>query len=143
MTTGQPYVFTNDDPLNKTDPLGLCWFACGVWHDITKTADDTGHYVDEHRTLIVGIVAAGTCVAFSLGVCAAAVGAAFVARAQYRIERQGFSNSLGSNFSDLVITAGTFGLVRWPLAEADIKSFSGAQQILIKGLTGVPLRGSP
>jgi RHS repeat-associated protein len=23
-TTGQPYVFTNDDPLNATDPLGLC-----------------------------------------------------------------------------------------------------------------------
>ncbi|MGH9019569.1 MAG: RHS repeat-associated core domain-containing protein [Acidimicrobiales bacterium] len=34
--TGQPYVFTNDNPLNATDPLGLSEFIIGndsVWED--------------------------------------------------------------------------------------------------------------
>jgi len=28
--TGQPYVFTNDNPLNSTDPLGLVWWQEGI-----------------------------------------------------------------------------------------------------------------
>jgi len=28
-STGQPYAFTGDDPLNATDPLGLRWFYVG------------------------------------------------------------------------------------------------------------------
>lgn len=38
--TGQPYIFTNDDPLNTEDPLGLCWpkWACGIEKTITSAA---------------------------------------------------------------------------------------------------------
>jgi hypothetical protein len=34
-TTDQPYVFTNDDPLNGEDPLGDSW-----WNPFTWTAKD-------------------------------------------------------------------------------------------------------
>jgi RHS repeat-associated protein len=35
-TTDQPYVFTDDDPLNAEDPLGLCWI-CGVFSSAVRT----------------------------------------------------------------------------------------------------------
>ena len=46
-TTDQPYVFTNDDPLNAEDPLGNCGgplgWVCSSWdhvrHGIASTAD--------------------------------------------------------------------------------------------------------
>jgi len=36
QTTGQPYVFTNDNPLNATDPLG----QCGGWFHVICSASD-------------------------------------------------------------------------------------------------------
>jgi guanyl-specific ribonuclease Sa len=35
--TGQPYAFTSDDPLNGTDPLGLCWLPGSVCNAIGDT----------------------------------------------------------------------------------------------------------
>jgi RHS repeat-associated protein len=34
--TDQPYVFTNDDPLNSTDPFGLCVFCVSTLKKIAK-----------------------------------------------------------------------------------------------------------
>jgi len=38
--TGTPYAFTDGDPVNGTDPLGLCWpsWACGVEHFVSRNA---------------------------------------------------------------------------------------------------------
>jgi RHS repeat-associated protein len=53
--TGQPYAFTGDDPLNATDPLGLCWspIGCGTLkratHDVRKVAHKAVHVADDVR----------------------------------------------------------------------------------------------
>jgi hypothetical protein len=46
-STDQPYVFTNDDPLNAEDPLGLCFVVCwsSVGHGIASGFDATRHFV--------------------------------------------------------------------------------------------------
>jgi hypothetical protein len=46
--TGQPYAYTGDNPVNGTDPLGLCWpsWACGVEHAIGRGYTNTVHAFD-------------------------------------------------------------------------------------------------
>ena len=67
--TGQPYVFVNDNPLNTTDPLGQCWFACGVWHNVTSAADHVGNFVKRYRSAIIlaGVTILAGSVTFGLG----------------------------------------------------------------------------
>ena len=49
--TDQPYVFTNDDPLNAEDPLGLlCLWGC-ITHGIATGFDDTRHFVATHKVI--------------------------------------------------------------------------------------------
>lgn len=61
--TNQPYVFTNDDPLNSTDPLGQCggWFGF-----VCKAFDATRH----------GIAANSGNIGIGLGIAAAIAAAA-------------------------------------------------------------------
>jgi RHS repeat-associated protein len=136
--TNQPYVFVNDNPLNSTDPLGLWpnWLA--ITSAIAAPITHIVSFAWQHRTTIAGALAAATCVALSVGACAFAVVVALVVRVQYRVEKQGSANSLGSNISDAVITAGTFGPVRLPLAQADLGSFSVGQQVMVRAVTGAP-----
>ena len=51
-TTGQPYAFTGDDPLNSTDPLGLKRFAIQQYaRGYAKTVDITPKqkkYIQKH-----------------------------------------------------------------------------------------------
>ncbi|CCB71872.1 RHS repeat-associated core domain-containing protein [Streptantibioticus cattleyicolor] len=54
--TGQPYAYTDDNPLNLTDVTGLCWsgfgWACSAAKAVgsaVKTADD---WVDAHQTAL-------------------------------------------------------------------------------------------
>ncbi len=60
--TGQPYAFTGDDPLNATDPLGLCWspVGCGLLkratkdlrsarHKVAHAADKVRHFAAAHK----------------------------------------------------------------------------------------------
>ena len=47
--TGSPYGYTNGDPLNGTDPLGL-W----GWHNITKFVRDHGTQVAVGAVAVVG-----------------------------------------------------------------------------------------
>ena len=43
--TGQPYAYVADDPVNNTDPLGLCWpsWACPIENAITGAAKEGAH----------------------------------------------------------------------------------------------------
>ena len=118
--TGQPYVFTNDSPLNATDPLGQCWFACGVWHDVTKAAKDVGHFVNKYKVAIaltavtaVALVATGG-VAGALVVEGASAWGTLTATAEVAetgTEASGFGELLGtgieklSAITDLGVTA--------------------------------------
>jgi RHS repeat-associated protein len=56
--TNQPYVFTNDDPLNGTDPLGFCWPSslCKAFDKVTHVADDSRHDVAGAADAVGGFV---------------------------------------------------------------------------------------
>jgi hypothetical protein len=68
--TDQPYVFTNDDPLNAEDPLGLCWpsFACGVEHAVGSA----GSWVAHHPLQVLAAVAVVAGIASGVGIFVAA-----------------------------------------------------------------------
>ena len=53
--TDQPYVFTNDDPLNAEDPLGLCFVICSIAHAVASGFDATRHFVAAHKVLIAQV----------------------------------------------------------------------------------------
>jgi RHS repeat-associated protein len=80
--TGQPYVFTNDDPLNAEDPLGDCWGWCtftDAAHAVTKAVSSAGDLVYKYRvTIILGVVTVAA-VAATGGIGIALVGEEAVA----------------------------------------------------------------
>jgi RHS repeat-associated protein len=71
--TQAPYSYTNDDPVNETDPLGL--WGWNPVSDVTQAAKDTGHFVAQHKKGIE--IGAG----IALGVAAAATGVGAVIEA--------------------------------------------------------------
>ena len=59
--TDQPYVFTNDDPLNSTDPLGL--WSWNPISDIKQAGKDVGHFVATHKVadgIVLGVLSVAT-----------------------------------------------------------------------------------
>ena len=68
--TDQPYVFTNDDPLNAEDPSGDCWGWCTFTeaaHVVTHVADNVGDFVNKYKGAITLVVVSGVLVAVTLG----------------------------------------------------------------------------
>jgi RHS repeat-associated protein len=57
--TGQPYSFTGDNPLNATDPLGLCvkgfGFFCRLGHNLVHYADNGRRLVAKHKKQIITV----------------------------------------------------------------------------------------
>ncbi|MHB8379748.1 MAG: RHS repeat-associated core domain-containing protein [Acidimicrobiales bacterium] len=77
-TTNQPYVFTNDNPLNATDPLG----QCGGWfHVICSATDGVGHFVLKHSTGILQTVEISGALACAFASAGTAADVCFVAAA--------------------------------------------------------------
>jgi RHS repeat-associated protein len=134
-TTDQPYLFTNDDPLNAEDPLGLQGSA-GVQAEteydesVAKKCDghpdangcrginvvsDVAKAVTTHIGDIVTGIAIGTCIAASAGICAGVTVAAFAARVTQRAE-EGVPINSSSTYLDAGITLASFGLVQVPSA---------------------------
>jgi len=74
--TDQPYVFTNDDPLNMEDPLGLC-----SWYDVVCGVTSAGKWAVHHPWqavgLVVGVIAAGTGVGAVIEITAGATALGF------------------------------------------------------------------
>ena len=85
QTTGQPYVFVNDNPLNAEDPLGLCTFTqClkDIGHDAAKIGRAVGEGTLALATLVDGGsgsgMTAGVCVTAALGYGSGLMATAFV-----------------------------------------------------------------
>ncbi len=55
-STGTPYAYTGDNPLNYTDLLGLCG---GFFHDLCSVADSTGNFVTHNLTADSTIITVG------------------------------------------------------------------------------------
>jgi RHS repeat-associated protein len=59
--TGQPYAYTNDNPVNDTDPLGL--WGWNPISDVVQAAKDSGHFVATHKVvtgIALGVVGVAT-----------------------------------------------------------------------------------
>ena len=55
--TGQPYAYTDDDPVNWLDPLGLSWYdpswAHKAIHRFARGAAKVGHFVSTHKQAVI------------------------------------------------------------------------------------------
>jgi RHS repeat-associated protein len=84
--TGQPYAYTDDDPVNAIDPdgldCGLFSVVCGAYDatagGVKTAAADTGHFVAEHHQVIEqvatvagAIIGMAACDAATAGACSA------------------------------------------------------------------------
>jgi hypothetical protein len=125
QTTDEPYVFTNDDPLNVEDPLGLsgyvgvptrCTKNCGgdVVKAVVSTAAKTAEAIVKHPGDVVTVIAIATCIAGSAGLCAGLTVVALGARVAQRSE-EGVPLNSPSNYLDASITAASFGLLSGPV----------------------------
>ena len=56
--TRQPYSYVSGNPLNRSDPDGLCWpdWACGAENAIAGAVTSTATWVEEHPTQTAAIV---------------------------------------------------------------------------------------
>ena len=77
-TTGTPYAYAGNDPVNGADPSGLChgFFGC-----IGSGLHAVAHFVGRHWrgivqgvAVVAGAVAAAGCIAATAGVCAGVLG---------------------------------------------------------------------
>jgi hypothetical protein len=58
-TTDQPYVFTNDDPLNASDPLGL--WGWNPISDVVEAREDVGGFIVNEVTDSVDFIQQNGC----------------------------------------------------------------------------------
>jgi hypothetical protein len=78
IETGQPFSYSNDDPVNATDPLGLGW-GWNPISDITEVSHDavtevTSHWRGLAKIGLAAVVVVGgsACVLATAGICGAA-----------------------------------------------------------------------
>ncbi len=76
-TTGTPYAYAGNDPMNWVDPSGLCWpsWACGVEHFIGKHWRGIAQVAIASTAVVVSVASLGSLSGPSLALAAAAVGA--------------------------------------------------------------------
>jgi hypothetical protein len=135
--TEQAYLYAGDDPVDWTDPMGMCgdgWWEVwcpleAAWDWVTAAivgvpaaleslggwtkgeASDLTRWLLHNRGLVVSLGAVAACLAPVVGLigCGIATAFAFGVRAQQR-GRSGFE----ADAVDLLVTAGSFGLVNIP-----------------------------
>jgi len=117
QSTDQAYVFTNDNPLNGTDPLGLfciglCTFTDAA-HAVVKVVNKVSTFAKQHVGDIVTGVAILACVGTFGTVCAVATAVAVAARVYQRHE-EGTPYLSTSNILDAGITLVSGGLLGGP-----------------------------
>jgi hypothetical protein len=162
-TTDQPYVFTNDDPLNTTDPLGMEALKSVVDQDDAAAkrckdnpkADgcrgndvvgDVGSFVKNN----IGTISSGVAVAglFIPGVDIADVAIFAGVGVASRVTQRSLddhssplsSKNLGANLLDLGVSSIGLGLVSVPglAGEGVLSSMSPASAALLKARLGIP-----
>ena len=75
--TNQPYVFTNDNPLNATDPLGLC--LLGLCHLVNAVKDVGKVVVKGAKGALNNSIVRGVLIGVAIGtICSTGIGCALV-----------------------------------------------------------------
>jgi hypothetical protein len=173
--TGERFGYADNDPINGTDPLGLCGFLgdgpctpSGIAKEATNdtisvatggradcvryatcsgstanayySAGDVVDYTIRNRGTIATVGATAWCLIPGLGwaSCPAAQSAAYIVRAEQRIDRQGFSNSLGENLSDLGMSAMSLGVGSLPEGLAGFSGMSAGIESFARFLLSGP-----
>ena len=117
QSTDQAYVFTNDNPLNGTDPLGLFCIGLCTFTDaaraVVKVVNKVSTFAKQHVGDIVTGVAILACVGTFGTVCAVATAVAVAARVYQRHE-EGTPYLSTSNILDAGITLVSGGLLGGP-----------------------------
>ncbi len=101
--TAEPYAYVNDDPLDATDPLGLCFLgiACGVQNAVenyvVKPVTQNWRGIAQAATVVTAGLGTAACIYLTAGACAyalpeigAATGAALYAEGGGNLTSQGF-----------------------------------------------------
>jgi hypothetical protein len=114
-TTDQPYVFTDDDPLNGTDPLGLCWpsWACKAVDNVTHVVGTGVDFVQ--KAVFVQVDNVG---ATSKGAGLIISGAALIIGADSIATAITIATSFGEP-EDTPIVPAEAGLVSWVIKGAN------------------------
>ncbi len=141
--TGERYGYAGNDPVNGSDPTGLCGpFGNGacpgastvrhVAHDVAAAPGHIAHTVNNDVVKPVvrnrGTIATGLAIGVCIGqpeLCAAATVAAYGFRAEQRVQDNGWNGSWKTNLLDLGVTAATLGVGNY-----------------LEGLEGFPAEGT-
>jgi RHS repeat-associated protein len=120
-STRQPYTYALDNALNYSDATGLCGLMPWDWGDcqdirggISGFFGGAADWVSHNFGTAATILAAGGCVVFTVGWCAAFVGGALIIRSAQRWLYEGGSSSIGSDLLDLAMTVAGFGMAGIP-----------------------------
>ena len=148
--TDQPYVFTNDDPLNASDPLGL---NCGVFSIVCAAADTVTHSADKVRHAVAATadwtvkhpgdvftaIAIATCITATAGLTCGVVSVVAIAARVTQRRMEGVPVLSSTNYLDAFITAASFGLLAVPSAlGAGAAGDSSIARIVIRVHTALP-----
>lgn len=141
--TGNPYAYTAGDPLDHSDPLGLCWSPSCVAHSV-------GHFVAQHRGAIATAISIGVCVSgIGTPACLAATGGALLVRAQQEAsDHGGWRKTAHHNIVDATITGTSTVLIGTPsdlaidgseeLGITALKDTAPSWVPVVRGITAVP-----
>lgn len=115
--TREPYSYTGNNPINRTDPTGLDWWdpRDNVLPALGEAAQDTGEFVVRNRDTIVSVGAAVVCLGTIGTGCAVATATAVAVRSEMRFREHGInSDTVRVAVFDATLSWATLGLVRAP-----------------------------
>ena len=109
--TGQSYQYAGDDPINGTDPTGLCSInPVSSSSCVGDAVDAVGGAIAEaapYVAPVVDVVAGAACIAVSAGTCACVIAGNFVAQQLLVADQAVYTPNYDAGPNEAAIFAGT------------------------------------